>query len=121
MDFGGCKIDRKNTSRTGHFLSHSLVSWYSKKQNLIALSTVEAKYIAVGLGCAQVLSMKQTLSDFGLTFSHVPIKCDSTSAISISKNPMQHSRTKHIEIRHHLHLILFEPRTNLWIFPQTPK
>ena len=45
--------------------------------------------------------MKQTLSDFGLTYSHVPIKCDNPSAISISKNLVQHSRTKHIEIRHH--------------------
>ena len=45
--------------------------------------------------------MKQTLSDFNLSFEHVPIKCDSTSAISISKNLMQHSRTNHIEIRHH--------------------
>ena len=49
----------------------------------------------------QVLWMKQKLSDFGLTFSHVPIKCDNKSAISILKNLMQHSRTKHIEIRHH--------------------
>ena len=45
--------------------------------------------------------MKQTLSDFDLSFEHVPIKCDNTSAISISKNPLQHSRTKHIEIIHH--------------------
>ena len=45
--------------------------------------------------------MKQTLSDFGLTYYYVPIKCDNTSAIIISKNPVQHSRTKHIEIRHH--------------------
>ena len=45
--------------------------------------------------------MKQTLSYFGLTYSHVPIKCDNTSVISISNNPVQHSRTKHIEIRHH--------------------
>ena len=45
--------------------------------------------------------MKQTLIDFNLFFEHVPIKCDNTSAINISKNPMQHSRTKHIEIRHH--------------------
>ena len=45
--------------------------------------------------------MKQTLGDFNLIFEHVPIKCDNTSAINISKNLVQHSRTKHIEIRHH--------------------
>ena len=44
--------------------------------------------------------MKQTLSDFDLSFNHVPIKCDNTSVINISKNLVQHSRTKHIEIRH---------------------
>ena len=77
------------------------MSWHSKKQNSVALSTAGAKYIAAGLGCAQVLWMKQTLSDLGLTFSHIPIKLENISAISISKNPVQHSRTKHIEIRHH--------------------
>ena len=110
-------------------LVESLVSWHSKKQNSVALSTAEAEYIAAGLGCAQVLWMKQTLSDFGLTYSHVPTKCDNTSAISISKNPLQHSRTKHIldiislEIMHKkeiLHLILLEPRINLRIFSQSP-
>ena len=62
------------------------MSWHSKKQNSVALSTAEAEYIAVGLGCAQVLWMKQTLSDFGLTYSHVPIKCDNTSAINIKES-----------------------------------
>ena len=62
---------------------------------------VEAEYIATSLCYAQILWMKQTLSDFNSTFEHVPIKCDNTSAINISKNPVQHSRTKHIEIRHH--------------------
>ena len=85
-DFSGCKIDRKNNSGTCHFLGHSLVSWHSKKQNSVTLLTAEAEYIVVKLGCAQVLWMKQTLSDFGLTYSHVPIKCDNTSVISISKN-----------------------------------
>ncbi|WKA03443.1 hypothetical protein VitviT2T_021550 [Vitis vinifera] len=100
-DFAGCKVERKSTSDTCHFLGHSLVSWHSKKQNSIALSTAEAEYIAAGLYCAQILWMKQTLSDFNLIFEHVPIKCDNTSAINISKNLVQHSRTKHIEIRHH--------------------
>ncbi|KAL6316587.1 hypothetical protein AAG906_018842 [Vitis piasezkii] len=48
-DFAGCKVERKNTSGTCHFLGHSLVSWHSKKQNSVALSTAEAEYIAVGL------------------------------------------------------------------------
>ena len=73
----------------------------SKKQNSMALSTVEAKYIAASLHYGQILWMKQTLSDFELSFEDVPIKCDNTSAINISKNLVQHSRTKHIEIRHH--------------------
>ena len=77
------------------------MSWQSKKQNSVTLSTTEVEYKAVKLGCAQVLWMKQTLIDFGSTFSHVPIKCDNTSAISISKNLMQHSRTKHVEKRYH--------------------
>ena len=45
--------------------------------------------------------MKQQLSDCGIVLDHIPIKCVNTSAINISKNPVLHSRTKHIEIRHH--------------------
>ena len=101
VDFVGCKVERKSTSGTCHFLQSPLVSWHSKKKNSVALSTAKFEYIGVGLCCAQILSMKQTISDFGLSFEHVPIKCDNTSVISISKNHMQHSRTKHIEIRHH--------------------
>ncbi|KAL6325938.1 hypothetical protein AAG906_038429 [Vitis piasezkii] len=78
-DFAGCKVERKSTSGTCHFLGHSLVSWHSKKQNSVALSTAEAEYIVAGLCCAQILWMKQTLSDFNLIFEHVPIKCDNTS------------------------------------------
>ncbi|RVW76328.1 hypothetical protein CK203_049888 [Vitis vinifera] len=48
-DFTGCKVERKNTGDTCHFLGHSLVSWHSKKQNSVALSTAETEYIAVGL------------------------------------------------------------------------
>ena len=80
VDFASCKVERKNTSDTCHFLGYSLVSWHSKKQNSIALFMAEAEYIAAGLCCAQILWMKQTLSDFNLIFEHVPIKCDNTSA-----------------------------------------
>jgi hypothetical protein len=64
-DWAGCKIDRKSTSGTCQFLGRSLVSWASKKQNSVALSTVEAEYIAVGHCCAQLLWMRQTLRDYG--------------------------------------------------------
>ena len=100
-DFAGCKSNRKSTSDTCHFLGHSLVSWFSKKQNSVSLSTTEAEYIASSLACAQVLWMKQTLSDYGISYSSSQIFCDNTSAINLSKNPVQHSRTKHIDIRHH--------------------
>ena len=68
---------------------------------MVAISTTKAKYIAACACCAQVLWMEQTLEDFGLHFDHIPIRCDNTSAINLTKNPIQHSRTKHIEIRHH--------------------
>ena len=87
VDFANCRVERKNTSGTCN-LRHSLVLWHSKKQNSIALSTEKAEYIAADLGCTQILWMKQTLSDFNLSFEHVPIKCDNTSAINISKNPV---------------------------------
>jgi hypothetical protein len=57
-DYAGCKIDRKSTSLTCQFLGRSLVSWASKKQNSVALSTAEAKYIVAGHCCAQLLWMR---------------------------------------------------------------
>ena len=100
-DFAVCHIDRKSTSGTSHFLGSCLVSWFSKKQNSVALSTTEAEYVAAGRCCAQILWMKQTLQDFGVRFESCPIMCDNTSAINLSKNPILHSRAKHIDIRHH--------------------
>ena len=61
-DWAGCKINRKSTSGTCQFLGRSLVSWASKKQNSVALSTAEAEYIAAGHCCAQLLWMRLTLS-----------------------------------------------------------
>jgi hypothetical protein len=77
------------------------VSWASKKQNSVALSTAEAKYIAAGHCCAQLLWMRQTLRDYGYKLSKVPLLCDNESAIRMADNPVEHSCTKHIDIRYH--------------------
>ena len=77
------------------------MSWNCKRQAYVALSTAKAKYIAARSCCAQSLWMKKHLEDFGVSLDHIPMKCDNTSAINLIKNPAMHSRTKHIEIRHH--------------------
>jgi hypothetical protein len=73
------------------------VSWSSKKQTSVALSTAEAEYVAAGQCCAQLLWMRQTLRDFGYNLSKLPLLCD----IRMADNPVEHSHTKHIDIRHH--------------------
>jgi hypothetical protein len=88
VDWAGCKIDRKSTSGTCQFLGRSLVSWASKKQNSVDLSTAEAEYIAAGHCCAQLLWMRQTLRDYGYKLSKVPLLCDNESAIHMADNPI---------------------------------
>ena len=100
-NWAGNADDRKSTSRGCFYMSNNLVSWMSKKQNSISLSTAEAEYIAAGSCCTQLLWMQKPLHDYGICQEHLTIYCDNTSAINISKNSIQHSRTKHIEIRHH--------------------
>jgi hypothetical protein len=100
-DYAGCKVIRKSTSRTCQFLGRTLVSWSLKKQNFVALSTVEAKYVTVGSCCAQLLWMRQTIKDYGYTINQVSLLCDNDSAIKIAYNPCEHSQTKHVDIRHY--------------------
>ena len=100
-DWMGSIDDRKSTSGCCYFLGNCLVAWHSEKQNSVSLSTVEAEYIAAGSCCAQLLWMKQTMLDYNVPQQCMPIMCDNSSAICISKNPIQHSRTKHIDIRYH--------------------
>jgi hypothetical protein len=100
-NYGGCKIDIMSTSSTCQLLGMSLVSWSSKKQNSVALSTAEAKYISADSCCAQLLWMKATLNDFGMKFKNMSLFCDNESAIKMTQNLVQHSRTKYIDIRHH--------------------
>jgi hypothetical protein len=83
-------------------LGNSLISWYSKKQNTVALSSCEAEYMALSKSATEGIWLKNLLGDLGYqNQSPVVIYCDNKSTISISKNPVFHSRTKHIAIRHH--------------------
>jgi hypothetical protein len=100
-DYADCKIDRKSISGTYQLLERSLVSWSSKKQNSVALSTAEAEYVSAGSCCAQLLWMKQTLLDYGVKFDCIPLLCDNENAVKIVTNPVQHKKTRHIDIRHY--------------------
>jgi hypothetical protein len=100
-DFAGCRVERKSTSGSCQFLGSSLVLWSSRKQSSVAQSTTEAEYVAAASCCFQLLWISYTLRDFGEECTQIPLRCDSTSAISVAKNPVLHSRTKHIEVRYH--------------------
>jgi len=99
-DYTRWKLDRKSTSGTCHLLGSSLISWNSKKQACVALYRAETEYIAARHACAQSIWLKHQLMDYGVKLEKVPLYCDNTNAINLTKNPIQHSKTKHIEIRH---------------------
>nr|GEY44295.1 hypothetical protein [Tanacetum cinerariifolium] len=100
-DYAGCKDTFKSTSGGAQFLGEKLVSWSSKKQDYTELSTLEAEYVSLSACCTQVLLMRTQLTDYGFHFNKIPIYCDSKSAIAVSCNPVQHSRTKYIVVRYH--------------------
>jgi hypothetical protein len=94
--------ERKSTNGGAFFLGDSLVAWLSKKQGSISLSTTEVEYIAAATCCTQILCMIQTLADLKVTYTDpIPLHYDNTSAISVLKNPILHSKNKHILIKYH--------------------
>nr|GEV36332.1 uncharacterized mitochondrial protein AtMg00810-like [Tanacetum cinerariifolium] len=96
-DYAGCNMDKKSTLGACQLLGGKLVYWNAKKKLSIAMSSAEAEYVAAGC-CANILWMKSQLTDYDIIYEKVPIFCDNTSAITISNNPVLHSRTKHIDI-----------------------
>ncbi|XP_075633883.1 secreted RxLR effector protein 161-like [Castanea sativa] len=100
-DWIGNADDKKTPTRWCFYVGTNLVAWMSKKQSSVFLSTVEAKCIATGSFRSQLLWMKKSLGDYGISQDTIIVYCDNSSAIVISKNPVQHSRTKHIEIKYH--------------------
>ncbi|GJW57011.1 copia protein [Tanacetum coccineum] len=101
IDHAGCQDTRRSTSGSAQFLGDKLVSWSSKKQTSMSISSTEAEYIAMSGCCAQILWMRSQLSDYGFAYNHIPLYCDNKSAIALCCNNVQHSRSKHIDIRHH--------------------
>ncbi|GJW87319.1 putative ribonuclease H-like domain-containing protein [Tanacetum coccineum] len=100
-DYAGANLDRKSTIGGRQFLRCRLISWQCKKQTVVANSTTEAEYITVSNCCLQVLWIQNQLLDYGYNFMQTKIHIDNESTICIVKNPVFHSKTKHIEIRHH--------------------
>ena len=94
-------MTKKSTSGGCFYLENNLVSWMSKKKNSVSLSTSKAEYIVAGVCYAQLLWMKKLLHDYGISQDTTCVFYDNTSTINLSKNPVQHSVSKHIKIRYH--------------------
>ncbi|GJT91020.1 putative ribonuclease H-like domain-containing protein [Tanacetum coccineum] len=105
-----CRLDRKSTTGGCQFLGRRLISWQCKKQTIMANSTIEAEYVAAAHCCGQVLWIQNQMMDYGFNFMNTKIHIDNESTICVVKNPVYHSRTKHIEIRHHFIRDCYEKR-----------
>ncbi|GJV92677.1 putative ribonuclease H-like domain-containing protein [Tanacetum coccineum] len=109
-DYGGASLDKKSTTGGCQFLGRRLISWQCKKQTIVANSTTEAEYVAAANCCSQLLWIQNQMMDYGFNFMNTKIHIDNESTISVIKNPVAHSRTKHIEIRFHFIRDCYEKR-----------
>ncbi|GJY78102.1 hypothetical protein Tco_0483903 [Tanacetum coccineum] len=100
-DYAGASLDRKSTTGGCQFLRSRLISWQCKKQTIVANSITEAEYVAAASCCGQALWIQNQMLDYGYNFMNTKIFINNESTICIVKNPVFHSNTKHIEIRHH--------------------
>ncbi|GKE36034.1 putative ribonuclease H-like domain-containing protein [Tanacetum coccineum] len=104
------RIFRKSTTGGCQFLGRRLISWQCKKQTIVANSTIEAEYVAATNCCGQVLWIQNQMMDYAFNFINTKIHIDNDSTICIVKNPVYHSRTKHIKIQHHFIRDCYEKR-----------
>ena len=102
VDYAGSLMDRRSTTRYCTFLGGNLVTWRSKKHNVVAKSCVESEFRVIAQGLCELLWLKIILNDLRIKWDG-PMKlyCDNKSTINIAHNPIQHDRTKHIEIDRH--------------------
>lgn len=101
-DWAGNQLDRKSTAGYFMFVGGNLVTWKSKKQKVVALSSAEAEFRGMSRGITEIIWIRKLLTELGFP-PKAPCKlmCDNQSAICISENPVQHDRTKHVEVDRH--------------------
>ncbi|GKE07342.1 putative ribonuclease H-like domain-containing protein [Tanacetum coccineum] len=109
-DYAGASLDRKSTTGGCQFLSKRLISWQCKKKTIVANSTTEIEYVTAANCYGQVLWIQNQMLDYGFNFMNTKIYINNESTICIVKNPVFHSKTKHIEIRHHFIRDSYEKR-----------
>ena len=101
-DWAGNVTDRKSTSGYFTFVGGNLVTWRSKKQNVVALSSAEAEFRGMTKGICELLWLRKLLTELGYKpTSTINLFCDNKAAIAIAQNPVQHGRTKHVEVDRH--------------------
>jgi hypothetical protein len=101
-DWVGSVFDRKITSRCYFSLGSAMISWQSRKQSSISLSTVEVEYIVACFASYEAIWLRKLLTDlFDLEMRATLILCDNQRCIKMTENPVFHDRSKHIEIRYH--------------------
>jgi hypothetical protein len=100
-DWAGCHESRKSTSGYVFLMGNGAVAWASKKQLVVALSSVEAEYISGSLAVQEAIWEKKFLEEIGVKTEKPLLYQDNQGAIAFANNPIQHARTKHIDIRHY--------------------
>ena len=101
-DYGGCRDTRRSTSGYVFTMAGGAVTWSSKRQTTVALSTVEAEYVAMSRCAQQMVWMHSWLAEVGVKYSSPGLlKADNRGAIALTKNTKDHGKVKHIDIRHH--------------------